>query len=139
MVAGLGQDVILIEDSVEFASEAKRSEFAGYLGGASPFFYENANFTAANSGRYAVDTYAGVVTATLPTAPVNGAMVEFVDARKTWGSYNFTVAAGTSDTIEGNSTLLFYTGWPDGPSRVLLVYLSPTLTWYYHPCGGWGS
>lgn len=100
------------------------SDTAGTLTWQTPksFTYstETGSFSAVAFGGYFVNTTAGVITATLPSSPVVGDTIRFLDVAKTFDSNTFTVgrngnliqgdAADMTVTTEGAAFELIFSG-----------------------------
>ena len=88
------------------------------------------NFTTAASGKYAVDTTAGVITATLPFAPTAGQVVELCDAKGTFSTNALTVARNGQPI---NGTAADYVA--STRQKVFFVYIDATQGWtsYSYP------
>lgn len=89
-------------------------------GGEQRFLLKSADFNAAATGRYGVDTSGGVVTATLPGSPATGDAIFFMDSGGAYSSNTFTVdrngntingaASNLAKTTDGESFGLMYNG-----------------------------
>ena len=60
---------------------------------------QTANFNAAASTIYPVDTTGGPITATLPASPSTGDRISFYDPAGTWDTNNMTVARNGNNIL----------------------------------------
>ena len=93
-------------------------------GGVVDYELKSADFAAVAGRAYSVDTTAGPVAVTLPTAPVGGSPIAFADARGTWNSHAVTFSSGGK--IEGQ--MISYEDAAQGTSLVM-VYIDATTGW----------
>lgn len=92
----------------------------GYLETSSNYQVKSGNFTGVANTKYLIDTSGAAFTGTLPPSPAVGHFIDFVDARKTWNSKNFTINRnsllidGTSENltcdVRGDKVSLVYQG-----------------------------
>lgn len=88
------------------------------------FNLKDINFNAEPSNIYGVDTTNAIVTATLPTAPLDGDLVYFSDAKGTFNTNKLVIDPG-ANTVNGNVTLELSTDYESAS----LVYDSLNTNW----------
>jgi hypothetical protein len=96
-------------------------------GGLTPTSIQTANgYTAVANDLVRCNTTAGAFSVTLPASPTDGDIVGFVDTHETFNTYNLTVLAAGSKTIEGDATSLIL---DMNGTYVALVYNSVNTNW----------
>jgi hypothetical protein len=100
----------------------------GPPGPAGQFFVaqiKTADFAASRNVQYQVDTTANAVTATLPSSPTVGDIIQFEDAGHTWNLHNFTI---NRNGVKINSGTANYISSKNG-TKLSAVYISPSIGW----------
>lgn len=83
-----------------------------------------ANFVGVAGARYMVDTSAGEVTMTLPTSPVVGTEIEFVDLKQTFATHNFIIDPNGQPFLSQATTFI-----ADVPIQANVIFLGGTVGW----------
>lgn len=94
---------------------------------------QTASFTAGSGLIYPVNTYANgasspIIIATLPTSPVAGQTITFLDYAGTFNTLNFNIAAG-STPINGVVSSSYLTIMNVNRGSVVLMYIDSTQGW----------
>jgi hypothetical protein len=117
------RNLVKLEDSIQFADGTEQSTAAP--DGVAAWQVKSADFAAAASGRYQVDTSGGAVTSTLPASASVGDEITIEDAKLSFATHNLTIARNGLKINGGTSD---YTASVAG-GKLSLVYISSGYGW----------